>query len=175
VQIMRMEAPGANALLQSPALATLTWVERNQHLWIATRTPDTSDTTYITMNEVTPVWQLMDGWYGFEAGYRWAAPRATARLYRAQRATQFEVVANVGPQILPFGHTDLSVRLDGVLLGTARLTELGSRIVRWPLPPGPTGTVEVEFQAEPAFHASSGDPRVLGEAIMSFGFLPSGR
>lgn len=176
LQVIQMEDPAAHALLDSPWLATLTWVQRNRHLWIAVRTVDTLDTTYITMNEVTPVWQLTDGWSGLEEGYRWAAPHATARLYRAPRATEFEVVVSISPQLLEtMGHTDLSARLNGALLGTARLTELGVRIVRWPLPPGPPGTVAVELQADPAFHAPGADPRTLGDAIMSFGFLPSGR
>jgi hypothetical protein len=179
-KILQMEDPGAHALLQFPWLATLTWVQPKRHLWIAARTVDTPDTTYITMNEVTPVWQLTDGWSGLEtgteAGYRWAAPHATARLYRAPRATQFEVVVYIGPELLQaLGHTDLTARLNGVPLGTAHITELGIHIVRWPLPPGPPGTAQIEFQADPPFHAPGADPRTLGDAIMSFGFLPSGR
>ena len=122
---------------------------------------------------------MTDGWSGLEGldeGYRWAAPRATARLYRAPRATQFEVVVYVSPDLLhALGHSDLSARLNGKLLGTAHLTELGIHVVRWPLPQGYPGTVEVEFQADPPFHPPVGDPRTLGDAIMSFGFLPSGR
>ena len=175
LKIYAMEDPDVKALLQSPAIATLVWTPQRRKLWIATRNPHTPDTTYITMNELTPVWQLTDGWLGLEEGFRWAAPHATARLYRAERATQFEVVLNIGPQLLStLGHTDFSARLNGVPLGTARLTELGIRAVRWPLPPGPPGTVEVEFQADPPFHTGS-DSRTLGAAVVSFGFLPSGR
>ena len=128
----------ARALLQIPAVATLVRVQRNRKLWIAVHNPHTLDTTYIMMNELTPVWQLTDGWFGLEEGFRWAAPHATARLYRAPRATQFEVVLNTGSQLLAaLGHTDFSARLDGVPLATVRLTGLGIRTVRWPLPPGP--------------------------------------
>jgi hypothetical protein len=134
------------------------------------------DTTYIMMNELTPLWQLTDGWFGLEDGFRWSAPRATARLYRAPRATQFEVVLNIGPRLLAsLGHSDFSARLNGVPLGTVRLTELGIRAVRWPLPHGAPGTVEVEFQADPPYRLPGNDPRTLGAAIVSFGFLPSGR
>ncbi|HLY18682.1 MAG TPA: hypothetical protein VKR61_15725 [Bryobacteraceae bacterium] len=175
VKVAPMDDPAAASQFQSLRLATLVWVQPRRHLWIAVRTPETLDTTYVSMNEVTPVWQLTDGWYALEEGYRWAAPRATARLYRAPRAAQFELVVNIGPQLLnTIGHSDLSVRLNSVPLGTAHITDLGIRIVRWPLPPGPAGPVEVELLASPAFHAS-GDPRTLGDAIMSFGFLPSGR
>jgi len=175
VKLYLMEDPAAKELLQNAAVATLIWVQYNRKLWITVHDPHTLDSTYIMMNELTPVWQLTDGWFGLEEGFRWAAPHATARLYRAPRATQFEVVLNIGPQLLTaLGHTDLSVRLNGVPLGTARLTELGIRTLRWPLPPGPPGTVEAAFQSDPPFHAA-GDPRTLGVAVVSFGFLPSGR
>jgi hypothetical protein len=176
VKIATLEDPAVNTLLRSPWVATLTWVQPKRHLWIAVHTPETLDTTYISMNEVTPVWQLTGGWSGLEDGYRWAAPSATARLYRAPRATQFEVVVEIGQQVLAaIGHSDFTASLNGAPLGTARITDAGIRIIRWPLPPGPTGTALVEFHAEPAFHAPGGDPRTLGEPIMSFGFLPSGR
>jgi hypothetical protein len=176
VKMYPMEDPAAKALLQSPGVATLFWVQPNRKLWIAVHNPQTLDTTYIMMNELTPLWQLTDGWFGLEDGFRWSAPRATARLYRAPRATQFEVVLNIGPRLLAsLGHSDFSARLNGVPLGTVRLTELGIRAVRWPLPHGAPGTVEVEFQADPPYRLPGNDPRTLGAAIVSFGFLPSGR
>ena len=176
VKMYPMEDPAAKVLEQGPAVATLVWTQANRKLWIVVHNPHTLDTTYIMNNELTPVWQLTDGWFGLEEGFRWAAPHATARLYRAPRATQFEVVLNIGPQLLAaLGHTDFSARLNGVPLGTAHLTELGIRTVRWPLPPGPPGTVEAEFQADPPYHAPGNDPRTLGAAVVSFGFLPSGR
>jgi hypothetical protein len=175
VKLYPMEDPAAKELMQSPAVATLVWVPYNRKLWITVHDPHTLDSTYMMMNELTPVWQLTDGWFGLEEGFRWAAPHATARLYRAPRATQFEVVLNIGPQLLAaLGHIDFSARLNGVPLGTARFAELGVHDVRWPLPPGPPGTVEAEFQSDPPFHAGD-DPRTLGAAVVSFGFLPSGR
>ncbi|MGA3041509.1 MAG: hypothetical protein ABSF54_12055 [Bryobacteraceae bacterium] len=175
VKLYPMDDAAAEKLLQSPALATLVWVPYNRKLWIAVHDPHTPDSTYIMMNEITPVWQLTDGWFGLEEGFRWAAPHATARLYRAPRATQFEVVLNIGPKMLTaLGRSDFSVRLNGAPLGAAHVTELGVRTLRWPLPPGPAGTVDAEFQADPPYHAGD-DPRTLGAAVVSFGFLPSGR
>jgi hypothetical protein len=175
VKLYAMEDPAAKSLLQGPAAATLVWIERTHRLWITAHSPNTPDTAYIIMNELTPVWQLTDGWFGLEQGFRWTAPHATARLYRAPRAAQFEVVLSINSQLLEArGHTDFSVRLNGAPVGTARLTEVGIRTLRWPVPPGPPGTVEAEFQADPPFHGGS-DPRTLGAAILSFGFLPAGR
>jgi hypothetical protein len=176
VRMYAMEDPAAQSLLRSPSIATLVWEEPSHKLWITAHHPNSPDTAYIAMNELTPVWQLTDGWFELEPGFRWIAPHATSRLYRAPQAAQFEVVLSVNSQLLDArGHTDLSIRLNGVPLGIARITEVGIRTVRWPLPPGPAGAVEVEFQVDPAFHAINGDPRTLGAAILSFGFLPAGR
>src|ERR1022692_3451714 len=94
VKMYPMEDPAAKVLEQGPAVATLVWTQANRKLWIVVHNPQTLDTTYIMNNELTPVWQLTDGWFGLEEGFRWAAPHATARLYRAPRATHFEVVLN---------------------------------------------------------------------------------
>lgn len=176
IKMYGLQDPAAKSLLQRPAVATLVWVEHSRKLWITAHHPNTQDATYVLMNELTPVWQLTDGWFGLEPGFRWTAPHATARLYRAPPATQFEVVMSIHPQLLAAqGYIDFSAHLNGVPLGTARLKEAGIRTVRWPLPPGPSGTVEAEFQSDPPFHAPNGDPRTLGAAILSFGFLPSGK
>ena len=177
VKVYPMDGPTAAQLIrQSPAIATLVWVQASHKLGVAAHYPDSPDATYIMMNEVTPIWQLTDGWFGLEEGFRWAAPQATARLYRAPRATQFEVVLNVGPQLIAtLGHTDFTARLNGVPLGTVRLTEPGIRTLRWPLPPGPPGTVEAEFQTDPPYREPGIGTRTLGIPVVSFGFLPSGR
>lgn len=175
VKLYEMGAPEAKVLLRGPAAATLVWVQKTRKLWILAHNQNTPDTAYVTMNETTPVWQLTNGWFGLEEGFRWTSPEATARLHRAAEARQFEVVLSVDAQrIAAHGHTDFTVLLSGAPLGTARLTEPGIRTVRWPVPPGPEGNVEAEFQTDPALRAA-GDPRTLGAAVVSFGFLPAGK
>lgn len=175
-ELHALKDPAAQRWLQSPWVATLTWDQGQRLLLIAVHTPATLDTTYITMNDRTPLWQLTGGWYAFENGYRWAAPRATARLYRAARATLFEVVVDVSPQVLaPQGYSEGSVFLSGVPVGTARLTAPGIHVLRWPLPPGPPGNVFAELRWQPTVRAPGGGSHPLGMAVMSFGFVPSGR
>jgi hypothetical protein len=169
VNVYPLAGAPSQALLSNPAAAVLTWDAPSRKLWIA------QEATYITMDKLTPVWQLTEGWYALEGGFRWTAPCATARLYRAPQANEFEAVLNVGPQALRTnGHAESSVRLNGAPLGSLHLTETGIQTLRWPLPPGPPGNVEIEFSTNPPYH-SSGDPRILGTAIVSFGFLPAGR
>ena len=120
--------------------------------------PHTLDSTYIMMEPVTPVWQLTDGWFGLEEGFRW--PRHMPPLVgTARRGPQIEVVLNIGPQLLTaLRRTDFRAQLNGVPLA-ARLTKSGEHTrVGLLLPPGPPGIVEAEFQADPPFHAGS-DPR----------------
>jgi len=163
-KVYAMDDPGVRALSTAAPIVTLVWEPRYRQLWISAHERGTLDSTYIFMSETTPVWQLTGGWYAMENGFRWTAPRATARLYRAARATQFEVVLNRMPE-------HFQVLLNGEMLPAA---SPGAPTQRWPLAPGPAGPVEVEFQSDPPL-AAAGDPRVLGAAIASFGFLPSGR
>ncbi len=173
IKLYPMEDRAAKSVLQQPAVATLVWVDRSQKLTITAHHPDTNEAPYIVMNGTTPIWQLRDGWFGPEEGLRWMSPHATARVYRPPQATVFEVVTTISAEHLAAqGSTDLTVRLNGVPLPSVTLRELDVRTVRWTVPPAPAGPVEVELQAEPPFHAP-GDPRTLGAAILSFGFLPA--
>jgi hypothetical protein len=163
----------APTLLQSPALAVLTWIPASRHLWIATHTPATPDAAYIQMNPLTPLWQLMEGWYAAEGNYRWTGPRAVARLYWPQEATHFEILVKIGPQLLQkAGHVDLGVRLSSGSSWTARFDQTGVQAVRWPVSPGATGTTYVELRSDPPLVPTAVDPRTLGIAVVSFGFSP---
>jgi len=167
-----MQASEAHSMLKEPAIATLTWVEAQRKLWVLTKHRDTPDRSYVIMDPLTPVWQLTDGWSSLEGDFRWIAPHATARLQRPSAATRFEVVFNAGPQLIAaLGHSDVRVRLNGVPIGSARLSEAGAHTVDWTLAPAPAGAVEVEFDADPPFHVPS-DGRTLGISIMAFGFPP---
>ncbi len=178
VKIATLEDPAVNTLLRRPRRGDAhSGVQPDgTNFGYCRAHPDTPDSAYITMDERTPVWQLTDGWYGLEEGIRWTGPQATARLYRPPDCTGFEVVTVVSSQLLAaHGYTDFQVRLNGVTIGVEHLTEAGIRTLRWHLPPGSPGPVEVEFQTDPPFHASNGDPRTLGAAFVSFGFLPTAK
>jgi len=170
-----VDDPTVVTLLQSPALAVLTWIPADHHLWIAAHTPATPDLPYVAMNPVTPLWQLMEGWSPLEGNFRWSAPRAVARLYRPPEATQFEMIVNVGLERLQkAGHVDLSVRLSSGSLWAARFEQIGVQAVHWPLPPGKTGTTYVELRSGPPLGPTATDRRTLGIAVVSFGFSPWG-
>ena len=168
-----IDDPAAQQVMRKPAFAILAWDHRAGKLSITAHHPDTPDASYIVMNQTTPVWQLEDGWYGLESDLRWMSPHAAARVYRSASSSLFELVANVSPQLFAErGYITLAVRLNGVLLPPVELRETNIRTARWTVPPAPAGPVEVELQADPPYHPRN-DPRTLGVAVMSFGFLPA--
>ena len=165
-----LQDPAADAFLQSPTVATLSWDPLGRHLWISRHTPNTLDASYVTADLQSPFWQLTHGWYLPDEDFRWIAPHATARLYRPAQATRFEVTCVAAARLIQTqGHAELRALMNGGELGIAQLTERGVRTLSWPLPDHVAGPVDIDFDVQPAFHAP-GDPRVLGIGIERFGF-----
>ena len=156
-------------VLGSDSLVVLEWEAHIQKLHALARSPSTPDTSYITMDLDTPVWQLERGWLPREGKFRWTKPSASARLRRPDDAKQFEVVLNVNQLYIDtLKHSHLDVRLDDIKIGDAEITHVGQQPLRWNVAPGPGAEVEVKFDATPAYPGSI----PLGVAVASFGFLP---
>jgi hypothetical protein len=115
-----------------------------------------------------PIWQLDDGWLPDEGFFRWTNPQATAHLFRPAGATEFELVVNVGEELVKRLHaTHVEVSLNGRRIGGADFQQAGLRTVRWKLDPAPPGRAEFSISTSPPF------PGVvpLGIAVCSFGFV----
>jgi hypothetical protein len=163
------EAFNARDALNARSLVVLEWDQQFHKLHAHARLPDTEDSSYITMDPDTPVWQLEDGWQARVAKFRWTAPAATARLHRPANAREFDLTANISP--LYIGTVKVShieVFLNGMSIGIREFNQAGWQTVHWDLTPAPAGLVEVKFHTSPPFPA---DPP-LGLAIGSFGFVP---
>jgi hypothetical protein len=172
LRVLSVEDSGAWQVIQNDSPVLLNWDDSSRRLFILSRDPNSQPQSYITMGPLTPVWQLREGWYLREDGFRWIQPRAAAVLNKPENARGFELVVNIGPgQIQEMGHTDMEVSLEGKPIGRQQFTSAGGHTVHWPLPSIPAGTVRVEFRVAPEYHPANGDPRTLGIAIMSFGFL----
>ena len=91
------DAESQTALRGGAPVAVLSWDTMAKRLTIAARTPGTPDAAYIRMDRSTPLWQLDDGWYPLEGGFRWAKPVATAHLHRPAEARSFELKVNISP------------------------------------------------------------------------------
>lgn len=149
--------------------ALLIWNSGARKLHIVAR----QTVPFVSMDEGTPMWQLGEGWYTLEGGFRWIKPRATARMLRPEGAREFELTVNIGPDFIrEIRRTTVRVSVDGVPVGRQEYTRQGWQTIRWPAPPGVPGPVTVEFQVEPEYRASNGDPRTFGIPIAAFGFRP---
>ncbi len=163
------EGPNARQALASNSLGVLEWDALFHKLHTLTRSTETPDASYITMDIETPVWQLEDGWLPRQAKFRWTLPSATARLRRPADAKQFEVVVNVNRLYIDtLKRSRVELRLNGAPIGEREITHEGWRSLLWDLTPGPGGAVEVRFDASPPYPGSI----PLGVAVGAFGFLP---
>jgi hypothetical protein len=172
IRVSGVEDKEAQAALRgAQPVAVLSWDPLKRGLTVAARDAATPDTSYIRMDRSTPLWQLDEGWYPLEQGFRWTRPAATARLYRPVGARAFELRVNVGPDLIrDTGGTEVRVFLDDVPLGARRFTAHGWQTVRWDLAPGQAGTTRVRIVSQP-YRPSNQDPRVLGVAVLGFGFF----
>jgi hypothetical protein len=172
IDLFGMEDAEAQAALRGDRpLAILSWDMMARQLTVTARRSGSPDASYIRMGRATPIWQLDDGWYPLEGAYRWSKPHATAHLERPAGARAFELRVNISPDVIrDTGGTEARVFLAGELIGKAGFAANGWQTVRWTVPPGPSGRVEVRIESPP-YRPSNNDPRVLGLAVVSFGFV----
>jgi len=71
--------------------------------------------------------------------------------------------------IADVGKSTVEVYLNSRLLGRAEFTQSGVGNASFPVPEGAAGNVEIEFRVSPPYRPRN-DPRLLGIAILSFGF-----
>jgi hypothetical protein len=172
IEMFSVEDKNLSQVFQQGDVALLKWDNPRLHLTVVKRSPGEPDSSFIHMDDTTPIWQLEEGWYQGENKYRWIQPHARARLYRPAGAREFTVEVNIGPGfIAAVKKSRLTVLIDGKKAGEGEFTAQGWKTLRCPLPDSlPPATVHVELVVEPAFHPPDGDPRVLGLPIGAFGF-----
>jgi len=165
--------PCAGKAFETDSFAVLQWDPAQRDLSLLIREPGTPEVAYFQIrdNGRQPVWQLEEGWFGWERSFRWIAPYARARLRRPAQARAFELVVHIGPdQIRDLGRVAVEVLIEGQVIGRREFTAPVVQPVRWDLPAGPPGTVRVEFRVTPEYRPPPDRPR-LGIPIAAFGFL----
>jgi len=168
-----LDSPDAKAMLADERLAVVTWNGLNRKLLVQTRTPGDPDPPVIDMSTGNQAWLFGDGWFQITQGYRWMGPQAAARLSRPGNAREFAVRINLGPiQFKDQGRVEMEVLLNGQSIGVRDYRQEGWHEQRWALPAGGAGPVEVLLRSLHPYHPSNGDPRTLGAAVVSFGFVP---
>ncbi len=166
-----IDEPGSEAQLQSGEAVWLRWMEIFQRVDVVHFVRPASPAPYLMMDENMPGGQLISGWYGLDWNTRWVQPDAVAIVSRPAGARSFEVVAGPAPkQISTAGTVELEVLLDGKPAGRHAFSTFGCVPVRWPLPAGPTGPVNVTLRSRPPFHDPS-DPRNFGIVVKALGFF----
>lgn len=171
LRVMPIQNPASREAFRGDNVAVLSWDLDLRRLSVVARRPGELPASYIEMGPGTPIWQLEEGWYQLEHGYRWTQPRALAWLHRPAAAERFEIYVNVGPvHIGDVKRSVVEVYLDGLWLGTAEFTEAGWQRRSWPLPPGAEGVVTVELRASPEYLPDENNPRPLGVALGGLGF-----
>lgn len=167
-ELYSIEEKDAGQALKRPDLALLKWNPVDRNLSVLS---GRMQTPYVTMDGRTPLWQFGGGWYSQEETFRWIAPHASAQLLRPAAAREFEIIVNIpSDQIKLTGPIGVSIAADGVEIGTRQFTSAGVHTSRWPAPETQIGQVNVDIRVTPEYRPANGDTRVLGVAIMGFGF-----
>jgi hypothetical protein len=165
--------PAAKDVLRLTRIAYITWNPAVRRSIVSLHTPTTPDEPYIDFDRTTPVWQLEQGWYALEGGFRWTSPVATAHLARPAGAHRFAMRLLVGPDRLDaVGPVTVRIRLNDRELEPRTLTKAGWQELSWELPPADPGGVEMILQSDPPYQPAEG--RKLGMAVGAFGY-PTGR
>ncbi len=172
--VYSLEHTNLRDALAKPPTMLLSWDPNTRRLHTVVHESATPEPSFIRMTALTPVWQLEDGWYPLEEGFRWIQPRAAARLHRPAGARRFEMTVNVGPALLrDLGRSRVEVTIDGVALGAREFSQPGWQNASWDLAPGvAAASVRIEFRVTPEYRPGAADPRVLGIGVVAFGFRP---
>ena len=170
VRVLPVEEVEAAPVGAGEEVLLVSWDRARHRMRALPRAAGGADSGYLAMDEATPVWQLLEGWYPREGSFRWIKPRARARLGRPASSSRFELKVNVGPPQVELGHRGrVEVFLAGRSLGIQEFPEHGWYTQIYRLPEGLPQTVEVEFRVDPPLRPP-GDGRALGLAIAGFGF-----
>lgn len=174
LSLFGLQDDGFRQALQRDSLAVASWSEPQQKLFTVVKRAGEPLQSFLRMGRETPIWQLEEGWFPLENEFRWIAPTAAARLRRPPDCRHFELTVNVGPtQQQENGPPTVQVLLDGKPVQPAKtFPRSGWDTVRWELAAASGPDTKIELRVTPPYHPKNGDPRTLGTAIVSFGFLP---
>jgi hypothetical protein len=118
--------------------------------------------------------QFGEGCYDQGSQMRWFAPRAVVSFYRPAGASQFEIVAFVPRESVDKnGPAEVTVFEDGESLGTVKLSVTRVQPLRWKLTAAGAGDKHITIISKPVRHGGPEDPRDLGIAVLSLGYLPA--
>lgn len=170
-RVIPIQADDLAARIEGKSVMQLFWEPPTRRLTTHIRSPQHPELSLLDMGRFVPFWQLGDGWYQQESGYRWSKPSAWATVRRPAGATRFELKVNIGPAYIEaVKRSRVRVRVDGEDTGAAQFDKQGWQTVGWTVAPKAEGRVRVELEVSPPFRPGAADPRVLGVAVGSLGY-----
>ncbi|MBN8734080.1 MAG: hypothetical protein J0L64_26320 [Acidobacteria bacterium] len=170
-RMIPIQADDLAARIEGKSVMQLFWEPPTRRLTTHIRSPQHPELSLLDMGRFVPFWQLGDGWYQQESGYRWSKPSAWATVRRPAGATRFELKVNIGPAYIEaVTRSQVRVRVDTEVVGTAQFDKQGWQTAGWTVGPKPAGRVRVEIEVSPPFRPGAADPRVLGVAVGSIGY-----
>ena len=162
--------PAGRELLRHEHVALIDWDPMEHRSVVTLNQVNAPDQPYLDFSRFQQVWQLGDGWFDLERGFRWTAPVAFVHLLRPTGARQFSVRLMLNPERLKAtGPVTLRVWLGQTLLEPRTLSATGWQTVSWDAPAAESGTVQVKLQADPPYKPATED-RTLGLAVSGLGF-----
>ncbi len=165
VTVVDAESSDRAAGMAHPNFAVLSWNPAAHRVRI---TQKQGDASYIDFNDAVPLWQLGEGWIDSGNGFRWIAPRATARLNCPADAREF-AVTTFAPDIYLASVRDgrMGIRVDGKTIGDIALNNTDVKTYRFA---AACSKGEVEFNVAPPLKDPGGSAKLLGGPIVAFGF-----
>ena len=170
VTVHNIDEAGADELVQKGDAAWLRWNRLFKRLEVIQYPRLPQAAPYLVMDSIIPAGQLGSGWYRLEGDIRWTRPDATAILYRPGDARSFALVTCLTePQIARHKDIHVQILMDGRPFVAHDFTTPGCQAVRWPVPRGQAGRVNIEFHTTPPYNYPP-DPRIFGITVKAFGF-----
>ncbi len=170
-ELLDPEQDVARQRAKDRALPTLYWFRPRNLLTIVPHRFAEAENNYLEFQSPSAAWQLKDGFYDRENGYRWTAPIATLMLAAPPDATTIQIRLNIGQPIIDaVRRIHLKVYVDNELTGETDIAERGIPVLNFALKRKLSGPAEVRLETTPGYTPPA-DGRSLGVAVVGIGLL----
>ncbi len=170
-ELLNAEEDDGRLKAKDRALPTLYWFRPRNLLTVVPHRFAEAETNYLEFQVPSAAWQLKDGFYKRENGYRWTAPTATLMLAAPQGASILQIRFNIGQPIIDaVRRIHVKVYVENELTGETDFIARGIPVVDFALKRNVSGPVEVRLETTPGYTPPK-DGRSLGVAVIGIGIL----
>lgn len=175
-RVLDPESLAARRETKERELPVLYWFAPEQKLSIIPHRQGEAKLHFLQLASPETCWQLEDGWYEREGGFRWTGRQASAVVSALPRARTFQIQLNIGRLLIEsVKQVTVEVLLDGQPLTQLRFDSPQVSTTDVPIPAAQAVTfngqaMKVEFRVSPGYRPPA-DGRELGVAVSGFGFV----